>query len=185
MSKRDFKGVWIPREVWENEKLSWMEKLLFVEIDSLQDPQRGGCYASNGYFAHFFKLSRSRISEIISSLKKKGKVKVYLVHHPLDGRIETARLIKTEKLTIRKAEGSDRKTPPRYSRYRTAYSENGDYSITSNNTKSPGRAPSGAKDRPGPKKISAGNLKDPALRVLFEKDQERRQAEKGKPEEKK
>ena len=32
---RDFKGVWIPKEVWLDDKLSWMEKLFLVEIDSL------------------------------------------------------------------------------------------------------------------------------------------------------
>ena len=29
---RDFKGVWIPKEIWLSENLSLMEKVLFVEI---------------------------------------------------------------------------------------------------------------------------------------------------------
>jgi len=33
---RDFKGVWIPKEVWINKDLTWMEKLFLVEIDSLR-----------------------------------------------------------------------------------------------------------------------------------------------------
>ena len=35
--QRNFKGVWIPREVWLSEELSLMEKVLFVEIDSLDN----------------------------------------------------------------------------------------------------------------------------------------------------
>ena len=49
---RDFKGVWIPKDVWLDHNLSWMEKLLLVEIDSL-DAEKG-CFASNGYFGEFF-----------------------------------------------------------------------------------------------------------------------------------
>ena len=37
---RDFKGIWIPKEIWESEQLSIMEKVLFVEIHSL-DNERG------------------------------------------------------------------------------------------------------------------------------------------------
>jgi hypothetical protein len=42
---RDFKGVWIPKDVWLDHNLTWMEKLLLVEIDSL-DAEKG-CFASN------------------------------------------------------------------------------------------------------------------------------------------
>jgi len=29
---RDFKGVWIPKEIWLSDQLSLMEKVLFVEM---------------------------------------------------------------------------------------------------------------------------------------------------------
>ena len=29
---RDFKGVWIPKEIWLTDQLSLMEKVLFVEM---------------------------------------------------------------------------------------------------------------------------------------------------------
>jgi len=38
--QRDFKGVWIPSEIWLSEKLSLIEKVLFVEIYYL-DNERG------------------------------------------------------------------------------------------------------------------------------------------------
>ena len=75
---RAFKGVWIPKEVWLDKSLGWSEKLLLVEIDSLDNDE--GCWASNEYFAEFFNLSKDRISKLISSLKKKGYVTVDLIY---------------------------------------------------------------------------------------------------------
>ena len=37
MQKRDFKGVWIPKEIWLSTDLKVMEKLILVEIDSLDN----------------------------------------------------------------------------------------------------------------------------------------------------
>jgi DNA-binding transcriptional ArsR family regulator len=71
---RDFKGVWIPREIWLSPTLSLMEKVLFVEIHSLDNER--GCYASNRYFADFFGLSPRQIGTHIASLKEKGFVTV-------------------------------------------------------------------------------------------------------------
>ncbi len=73
--ERGFKGVWIPKEIWLNESLSIQEKVFLVEIDSL-DNNEDGCFASNEYFANFFKLSKNRCSEIIKSLEKKGFIKI-------------------------------------------------------------------------------------------------------------
>jgi hypothetical protein len=67
--KRDFKGVWIKKEIWLDNNITWMEKLFLVEIDSLDNDN--GCFASNNHFSEFFNLSASRCSEIISSLTKK------------------------------------------------------------------------------------------------------------------
>jgi len=69
---RDFKGVWIPREVWLSSELSLMEKVLFVEIHSLDNER--GCYASNRYFAEFFGVSIRQIGTYVASLKDKGYI---------------------------------------------------------------------------------------------------------------
>lgn len=71
---RKFRGVWIPKEIWENDSLSLAEKVLLVEIDSLAGDDV--CYASNNYFANFFKLSPSRISHIINNLKKNNWINI-------------------------------------------------------------------------------------------------------------
>ena len=71
---RDFKGIWIPKEIWYSDQLNLMEKILFVEIHSLDNER--GCYASNRYFAGFFGLHPRRIAAHISSLKLKGFITV-------------------------------------------------------------------------------------------------------------
>jgi len=71
---RDFKGIWIPKDIWESEQLSIMEKVLFVEIHSLDNER--GCYASNRYFSAFFSVSERQIQTHIASLKTKGFVTV-------------------------------------------------------------------------------------------------------------
>lgn len=72
---RAFRGVWIPAEVWLAQDMTLQEKVMLVEINSLQHPERG-CYKSNRALAEFFGLSVSRVSEVISSLAAKGIVRV-------------------------------------------------------------------------------------------------------------
>jgi hypothetical protein len=72
---RDFKGVWIPKETWLNIDLSIIEKVLLVEIDSLDNSERG-CFASNEYLAKFVQLSESRVAHIISDLRKRNYLRV-------------------------------------------------------------------------------------------------------------
>lgn len=106
---RDFKGVWIPKDVWLDHNLTWMEKLLLVEIDSL-DAEKG-CFASNGYFGEFFNLSASRISEMISSLVNKGYITTFLLY---EGKQVKQRIL-TPTLPIRKIDGGIRNTEGGYS----------------------------------------------------------------------
>lgn len=72
--ERDFKGVWIPKEIWLSPNLSLTEKALFVEISSLDNER--GCFASNQYFADFFGLSDRQIRTHIGTLEKKGFISV-------------------------------------------------------------------------------------------------------------
>ena len=76
--QRDFKGVWIPREIWLSEELSLMAKVLFLEIHSLDNER--GCFASNRYFADFFCVSPRQIATYVSALKEKGFVTVTIAN---------------------------------------------------------------------------------------------------------
>ena len=92
--KREFKGVWINREVWLNEDLTIQEKFLLVEIDSLDNDN--SCFASNDYFAEFMGLKNRRVKYIIESLIKKGFLKRELVYKKDSKEIEK-RLLKVIK----------------------------------------------------------------------------------------
>lgn len=70
--QRDFKGIWIPKELWLLRDLSLLEKVMLIEIDSLDN--ESGCWATNDYFAEFFGLSKGRISKVINNLVKRGFV---------------------------------------------------------------------------------------------------------------
>lgn len=72
--KRTFKGVWFPSEVWLDERLTALEKMILIEIDSLDNED--GCYASNDYLAKFCQCSQTKVSSAISKLKKLGYIKV-------------------------------------------------------------------------------------------------------------
>lgn len=72
---RDFKGVWIPKEVYLDKRLNALEKIILVEIDSL-DNGEDGCYASNEYLAEFCQCSQAKVSTSISKLIKYGYIEV-------------------------------------------------------------------------------------------------------------
>ena len=89
--ERDFKGVWIKKEIWLNTNLTLIEKVLIVEIDSLDNSERG-CFASNEYLAKFVNLSEGRVANIISDLKKRD----FLIQLFFDGRNRGLRISKSE-----------------------------------------------------------------------------------------
>lgn len=79
--ERDFKGVWIPREVWLDTRLNALDKVILTEIDSLDNGERG-CYASNKYLAGFCQCSETKVSTAISKLIQLG----YIYVQKFDGR---------------------------------------------------------------------------------------------------
>lgn len=70
---RDFKGIWISKEIWLNPELSAVDKVLLAEIDSLDNEQH--CYATNEYFAEFLQVSVPTISRSIKKLTELGLIK--------------------------------------------------------------------------------------------------------------
>lgn len=70
---RNFKGIWIPKDIYLNDDLNWTEKILLIEIDSLDGGN--GCFASNKHFSEFLGVSERTITSAISNLKNKGFIK--------------------------------------------------------------------------------------------------------------
>lgn len=75
MADRDFKGVWIPKDIWLDERLNMLEKGILIEIDSL-DRSDDGCWAGNEHLAKFCQCSTWKVSDAISKLTKLGYIKV-------------------------------------------------------------------------------------------------------------
>lgn len=80
MENRDFKGVWIPKEIWLSEELSAVDKIILAEINSLDNENH--CIAGNEYFAKFCQCSISTITRSISKLINLG----YVTALPFNGR---------------------------------------------------------------------------------------------------
>lgn len=79
--ERDFKGIWISKEIWLDARLNSLEKCILAEIDSLDSEERG-CYASNDYLAEFCQCSATKVSKAISKLIELE----YLFVESFDGR---------------------------------------------------------------------------------------------------
>ena len=78
--ERDFKGIWIPKEIWLDERLNALDKIILCEINSLDGDE--GCFASNQYLAEFCQCSEVKVSKSISLLIDLG----YVVVEKFDGR---------------------------------------------------------------------------------------------------
>jgi len=102
-NKRAFKGIWITKEIWLSDKLTTQEKIFLAEISSLDTNDK--CFASNNYFSKFFGISKSRVSEVINSLIKKGFL---TSEHERKGRLVTRRILRcSEKYNTPFGKGDD------------------------------------------------------------------------------
>ena len=98
-NKRNFKGVWIPKEVWLDNRLTALDKIILIEIDSLNFEDKG-CFASNEYLADFCQCSTTKVSLAISKLIKYD----YISLEKFNGRQRElkSRLSKNERQTFKK-----------------------------------------------------------------------------------
>ena len=98
MEQRKFNGIWIDKEIWLDTRLNAIEKIILMEIDSL-DATEDGCYASNQHLADFCQCSETKVSTAISKLIDLG----YLELKSFDGRRRflKSRLSKNEKQNLK------------------------------------------------------------------------------------
>lgn len=64
-------GVWIPGSVWQNRELTALDKIIFAEIDFLDNGELG-CHASNEHLASFCGCSERKVTEAVSKLQTMG-----------------------------------------------------------------------------------------------------------------
>lgn len=85
---KQYKGVWLPKEILDNPDLTPTEKILLAIIESLDDEQAGGCYASNKYLSEKLDIAERSVIRCIADLKDKG----YLIQTKFDGRVRFLRV---------------------------------------------------------------------------------------------
>lgn len=78
--KREFTGVWIPKEIIEDDSLNGDEKMLYADIASFEN-----CFILNETFAKRYKVSERTIQNRIKKLKDKG----FVVEIAFNGRTRT------------------------------------------------------------------------------------------------
>lgn len=78
---RQFNGVWIPKEIYLDSNLNWLQKILLVEINSYTENGKA-CFFSNAYLSKFLGISERQVSENIKKLKTLG----YIEETAFDGR---------------------------------------------------------------------------------------------------
>lgn len=71
---KDFKGVWIPKEIWLSNDLSGEAKLLYGII-LLECDEKGVCLAMKSYLSNFYRVSVESIRNSLKELIECGYVK--------------------------------------------------------------------------------------------------------------
>ena len=79
--ERQFKGIFIPQEMWEAPDLSWTEKIVLMEIDSFT-AQGKDCFISDDYIGSLVGCSPRTARTIVSKLIRLG----YITRTRCDGR---------------------------------------------------------------------------------------------------
>lgn len=74
MEDRAFRGIWFPKDIWFDDRLNALEKIILLEIDSLDN--ENGCYASNEHLANFCHCSTRKVSDSITTLKELGYIEI-------------------------------------------------------------------------------------------------------------
>lgn len=90
--QRKFRGIWIPADVWLDERLSAVEKVLLMEIDSLDNDKYDGCIMGNKRFSEMLQCSERTVSTMVSHLKELG----YIKQESFDGRTRVLKSLLNE-----------------------------------------------------------------------------------------
>lgn len=71
---RPFKGVWVPVEVYTSKEVSWMAKILYIEIASYTDPNdsQRSCFKLNKTLAALLGITPRQITTHIATLVRVG-----------------------------------------------------------------------------------------------------------------
>lgn len=117
--KRDFKGVWIPRELLFEQGINKSQMALITEISSLSFGDLG-CFASNSHFANFLGCSSARASQLVSNLEEKSYIETKRFYNP----DKPKQVLKREIYLLRKFNGVLNKFNEPTKKIKSPYLEN-------------------------------------------------------------
>ena len=66
----EIKGIWIPKEIWDLDELSWTERVLILALSNKQE-----CTANNEHFSNRLMVTKESASRLINKLVKLGYLK--------------------------------------------------------------------------------------------------------------
>ncbi len=75
---KEFKGVWIPYEIFIDKKLNDKEKFVYSMIMFLS--KENECTMTNSYIGNLLNICNVQVSRIINSLKKKGYINTEIIY---------------------------------------------------------------------------------------------------------
>ena len=68
---RDFKGMFIPKELYLDRSISWTQKIILLEVDSFSRNNLP-CFVSNLHLANLLGISESGVEKAIKGLVERG-----------------------------------------------------------------------------------------------------------------
>lgn len=114
---RNFKGVWIPKDLYLEPTLTWTQKLILLEVDSFSSNGLP-CFVSNEHLAHFTRASLSSVEKGISKLVQAGYLE--RTRKRVDGKSTRFLRVNTSKFcdwtTVKEAEKSPQELRPTYNK---------------------------------------------------------------------
>ena len=97
MKESNFKGIWIPKEILLDEKLTDKEKIVLSIVISFSEDNKT-CYVGNRYLSKLLNVTQNRASKIVSSLQGKGYVQVQMDYFENTNNIKNRIIILSDKI---------------------------------------------------------------------------------------
>ena len=97
MKESNFKGIWIPKEILLDEKLTDKEKIVLSIVISFSEDNKT-CYVGNRYLSKLLNVTQNRASKIVSSLQEKGYIEVQMDYYEDKNSIKSRIIILSDKV---------------------------------------------------------------------------------------
>lgn len=92
MSELKIKGIWLSKEILDIPELSIKEKMILALSINLYKSNKK-CFVSNKGFSKLIEVKPNRVSKLISSLKRKGYIRVKIKYKENSKEIESREII--------------------------------------------------------------------------------------------